>query len=284
MSYQETFVAGDAGAGAYRCALPITATQLELLAGGPPGSALPAVAGAVSTLKKVATTATVAAGVTAAAAAASPAHWFDTLVGQLNAGPDVRKTVQKWLASGVSEDKLKAAMQRPDFQQTSIRLAVADKGLYQQHVILDDYAAIPGVSQQPYVPNGLPKLPIAASDFGINDADLDLLVDKATTFTGSAQLVKLNPGEKLYRVANDPTTDPCGRLLDAHPAHGPGRGGGRHSRHARVEQLPASLQVHRARPRPRRARLPCLGRPRRRPARLGLLPRKEDQRLLPGRR
>jgi hypothetical protein len=60
-------------------------------------------------------------------------------VGQLNAGPDVRKTVGKWLASGLSEDKLKAAMQQPDFQQTFtfIRLAVADKGLYQQHVILD---------------------------------------------------------------------------------------------------------------------------------------------------
>lgn len=35
----------------------------------------------------------------------------------------------KWLASGLNEDKLRAAMQRPDFQQTFIRLAVADKGL-----------------------------------------------------------------------------------------------------------------------------------------------------------
>jgi hypothetical protein len=134
-------------------------------------------------------------------------------VGQLNAGPDVRKTVGKWLASGLSEDKLKAAMQQPDFQQTFtfIRLAVADKGLYQQHVILDDYAAVPGVSQQPYLPNSLPKKVVAAHDFGVDDADLDLPADKAQTFTGSAQLVKLKPGDKLYRIANDPATDPYGR-------------------------------------------------------------------------
>lgn len=54
-------------------------------------------------------------------------------------------------------------------------------------------------------------MPIAASDFGINDTDLDLPAAKAETFTGNAQLVKLQPGEKLYRVANDPTTDPYGR-------------------------------------------------------------------------
>jgi hypothetical protein len=103
----------------------------------------------------------------------------------------VRKTVDKWLASGVNEDKLKAAMQQPDFQQTFIRLAVADKGLYQQHVILDDYDAIPGVSQQLFVNNALDPMPIAASIFEVNDKDLDLPPDKARTFTGSAKLVKL---------------------------------------------------------------------------------------------
>ena len=52
-----------------------------------------------------------AAGVAAtAAAAASPAYWLDTLVEQLKAGPDARKTVGKWLASGLNEDKLRAAM------------------------------------------------------------------------------------------------------------------------------------------------------------------------------
>ncbi|MGI4733905.1 MAG: hypothetical protein ACRYG7_01875 [Janthinobacterium lividum] len=100
-----------------------------------------------------ATGATTGVAAAAVASATSPTHWLDTLEQQLQAGPDVRKTVGKWLASGVSEDKLKAAMQQPDFQQTFIRLAVADKGLYQQHVILDDYAAIPGVSSLPYTRN-----------------------------------------------------------------------------------------------------------------------------------
>lgn len=102
-------------------------------------------------------------------------------------------------------------MQGPNYQQDFIRLMLADKGLYQQRVVIDDYDAIPGVSPQPYVSNSLPAAPIAASDFGIHDSALDLPYDKAETFTGNAKLVKLNPGEKLYRVANDPTTDPYGR-------------------------------------------------------------------------
>jgi hypothetical protein len=212
VSYQEVFEAGADLVGSYRCALTIAAPKLELTTGGPPGSALSAAAGTVS---KVASVATTVAAVTAVATAASttppPAHWLDTLVTQLNAGPDVRKTVSKWLASGVSEDKLKAAMQQPDFQQTFIRLAVADKGVYQQHVILDDYDAIPGVSNRPYVPNSLPFKVVAASDFGVNDPKLDLPPDKATTFTDEARLVKLQPGETLYRVACDPATDKFGR-------------------------------------------------------------------------
>jgi hypothetical protein len=143
--------------------------------------------------------------------AASPAHWLDTLVEQLNAGPDARKAVGKWLASGINEDKLRAAMQRPDFHQTFIRLAVASKGVYQQHVILDDYDAVPGVSKQLYAKNALPFAPIAASNFGVDDKDLDLPAGNAETFTGSAKLVKLQAGEKLYRVASDPATDPYGR-------------------------------------------------------------------------
>jgi hypothetical protein len=174
---------------------------------------------ATGTVSKVTSVATkvaavgTAVGVAAAATVptASPTHWLDTLVEQLQAGPDVRKTVGKWLASGVSEDKLKAAMQKPDFQQTFIRLAVADKGLYQQHVILDDYDAIPSVSKSPYTSNSLPFKAVAASDFGVNDSALDLPAVKAETFTDQARLVKLQPGETLYRVANDPTTDPHGR-------------------------------------------------------------------------
>jgi len=201
--YQETFEAGAELIGSYRCALTIAAPKLELRTGGAAGAYVPPAARAYA--------APVAAAAGVAAVAVTPAHWLDTLVEQLNAGPDARKTVGKWLAAGVNEDKLRAAMQRPDFQQTFIRLAVADKGVYQQHVILDDYDAIPGVSKQHYVNNALPRLPIAASSFGVDDKDLDLPPDKAQTFTGSARLVKLQPGDKIYRVANDPTTDPFGR-------------------------------------------------------------------------
>ena len=195
--------------GSYRCYLTIAAPRLELLAGGPPGSALHTAAGAATRVAAVA--ASVGAAVAGVGAVAAAPHWLDTLMTQLNAGPDVRKTVGKWLASGVSEEKLKAAMQQPDFQQTFIRLAVADKGVYQQHVILDDYAAIPGVSNKSFVSNSLPAIPIAASDFGVNDPKLDLPPEKAQTFTGQARLVQLKPGETLYRVACDPATDPHGR-------------------------------------------------------------------------
>ena len=214
VSYQEVFEAGADLIGSYRCYLTIAAPKLELTAGGPPGSALHTAAGVASRVAAVAATAAsvgaTVAGVAGVGAAATAPHWLDTLVTQLNAGPDVRKTVGKWLANGVSEDKLKAAMQKPDFQQTFIRLAVADKGLYQQHVILDDYAAIPGVSNKPYVKNSLPFKAIAASDFGVNNPKLDLSPDKAKTFTG-ARLVQLKPGETLYRVASNPATDPFGR-------------------------------------------------------------------------
>jgi hypothetical protein len=212
VSYQEVFEAGADLVGSYRCALTIAAPKLELTTGGPPGSALNAAAGTVSKVASVATkVAAVAAVGTAVSTVATAAHWLDTLVEQLQAGPDVRKTVGKWLASGVSEDKLKAAMQKPDFQQTFIRLAVADKGLYQQHVILDDYDAIPGVSKSPYVSNSLPLKAVVASGFGVNDPELNLPPAKAQTFTDQVRLVKLAPGDTLYRVACDPATDPHGR-------------------------------------------------------------------------
>ena len=194
----------------YRCYLTIAAPKLELLAGGAPGSSLHTAVGAATRVAAVAAAASVGAAVAGVGAVAAAPHWLDTLVTQLNAGPDVRKTVGKWLASGVSEEKLKAAMQKPDFQQTFIRLAVADKGVYQQHVILDDYTAVPGVSNKPYVKNSLPYAAIAASNFGVNNPKLDLPPAKAETFT-KARLVQLQPGETLYRVACDPATDPFGR-------------------------------------------------------------------------
>ena len=213
VSYREVFEAGADLVGAYRCYLTIAAPKLELLAGGAPGSSLHTAAGAATRVAATAASvgaASVGAAVAGVGAVAAAPHWLDTLVTQLNAGPDVRKTVGQWLASGVSEDKLQAAMQRPDFQQTFIRLAVADKGVYQQHVILDDYAAVPGVSNQAYVKNSLPFAAIAASDFGVNNPKLDLPPAKAETFT-KARLVQLKPGETLYRVACDPATDPFGR-------------------------------------------------------------------------
>jgi len=93
----------------------------------------------------------------AAAVAATPAHWLDTLVEQLNAGLDARKTVNKWLAAGVNEDKLRAAMQRPDFQQTFIRLAVASKSVY-----------LAGGDNQLFLPNNFTR----SADFGTRSTDV----------------------------------------------------------------------------------------------------------------
>ena len=53
MSYHELFEAGAELIGSYRCSLTIAAPKLELLAGGPPGSALSAAAGAAAVLRKL---------------------------------------------------------------------------------------------------------------------------------------------------------------------------------------------------------------------------------------
>ncbi|RZK30077.1 MAG: hypothetical protein EOO63_07615 [Hymenobacter sp.] len=86
------------------------------------------------------------------------------------------------------------------------RLQDANKGVYQQRVIIDDYDSVPGISKVPYVANGLAATPIPASLFGVADSDYDLPMINAPTFTESAVLVELKPGEKLYRVTNDPAT------------------------------------------------------------------------------
>ena len=148
--YQETFEAGAELIGSYRCALTIAAPRLELRTGGAAGAYVPPAA------RAYAAPVAAAAGV-AAAVAASPAHWLDTLVEQLNAGPDARKTVNKWLAAGVNEDKLRAAMQRPDFQQTFIRLAVASKGVY-----------LAGGDNQLFLPNNFTR----SADFGTRSTDV----------------------------------------------------------------------------------------------------------------
>lgn len=53
----------------------------------------------------------------------------------------------------------------------------------------------------------MPQTTIPASFFGVNNPDFDLPARNATTFTGSATLVEIPPGEKLYRVTSDPDND-----------------------------------------------------------------------------
>ncbi|RZK29947.1 MAG: hypothetical protein EOO63_07925 [Hymenobacter sp.] len=88
------------------------------------------------------------------------------------------------------------------------RLHNADKGIYQQRVAIDDYANISGVSKKLYKQNGLPETIIPASDFGVFEAGYDLPARNAITFAERATLTELKPGEKIYRVTNDPSVDP----------------------------------------------------------------------------
>jgi hypothetical protein len=209
VGYQETFVAGRDQDGAYQCALTITTTGLVLTAGGPSRAfvaptardhGLPALASSV-----VAT----AAG---KASAAPAADWMSHLPAALGAATTLRPQLAKWVQAGLSANKLQQALtSSTNPQQVLERLQQADKGLYQQRVVLDDYAHIPGVSPQLYQQNGLPDAPLAASAFGVADAAYDLPARNALTFTGSAKLTQLQPGEKIYRVACDPATDPYGQ-------------------------------------------------------------------------
>jgi hypothetical protein len=113
----------------------------------------------------------------------------------------------------LSLDSLKSTFSTasdPQVVADHLREASKQKGIYQMRVVADDYAGLPDVSPTPYVPNSLPLAPIAASNFGINDPELDLPGRTAQTFCDKAELVELKPGEKLYRVANDPASDPQG--------------------------------------------------------------------------
>ncbi|GAB3635500.1 hypothetical protein GCM10027422_10900 [Hymenobacter arcticus] len=217
VGYQETFVAGRGQDGAYQCALTITTTALVLTAGGPnrpfvaPAArdhGLPAQVGNVA-----AVAATAQAAFSATKAATTPAaDWMSRLAPALGAAATVRPQLAKWVQAGLSASKLQQALtSSANPQQVLERLQLADKGLYQQRVVLDDYANIPGVSPQLYKQNGLPDAAIPASAFGVADAAYDLPARNALTFAGSAKLTALQPGEKIYRVACDPATDPYGQ-------------------------------------------------------------------------
>lgn len=200
-------MAGDGEVGAYVCQLLITSAGLTLAPGGPAQAF-------VAPATRDYTTAVATPSVPSASpVVASPtANWHDDLTALMGPAIDVPATVAAWIAGGLSEDKLRAALQgATDKQLVFQRLQDATdplkkgKGLYQQRVVIDDYASIPGVHKAMYSPNGLPQLPVAASDFGVDDPTLDLPDFNAPTFTGHAALVELKPGETIYRVTNDPS-------------------------------------------------------------------------------
>jgi hypothetical protein len=225
VSYQEVFEAGADLVGSYRCALTIAAPKLELTTGGPPGSALSAAAGTASKVASVATkvaavtTVGAAVGKVAAAVPVSMAPatgpWVDKLESKLPAGSGIRATLAGWAAASVSLAALAlqatfSAVADPQVIVNRLKDAGKQKGLYQMRVTADDYAGLPGVSPTPYVPYGLPPIGIPASHFGVDNPSLDLASYTAETFCNKAELVELQPGDKLYRVANDPASDPLG--------------------------------------------------------------------------
>jgi len=204
VGYDETFASGDGTSGAYVCRLIISADKLELTPGGP---SQPLGAAAV---RDYATAAS--ALVSAPAVAGKSTAWLDDLEAVLGPAANVRTMVARWVTGGLDEDKLRSALRGAVDQRLIFeRLQNADKGIFQQRVVIDDYENIPGVVKKPFVHNGLPELEILASDFGVADPRFNLPPAKAATFTGYAQLNEVKPGDKLYRVTNDPVTDPRGK-------------------------------------------------------------------------
>ena len=131
--------------------------------------------------------------------------WLDDL--ERLVGLEMRGQVKAWVAGGLSEQRLKKAVRGAvDPRLVYERLRDADKGIYQHRIVIDDYNNIPSIKKERYVPNGLPDLLIPASRFGIDNADYDLPRENANTFRDSASLVEFKPGDKLYRVTNDPST------------------------------------------------------------------------------
>ena len=131
--------------------------------------------------------------------------WLDDL--ERVVGLEVRGQVKAWVAGGLSEQRLKKAVRGAvDPRLVYERLRDAKKGIYQRRVVIEDYDNIPGLTPRLYVGNGLPEAVILASAFGVQDSAFNLPEGNAPTFTGSATLTELKPGEKLYRVTDDPAT------------------------------------------------------------------------------
>jgi hypothetical protein len=137
--------------------------------------------------------------------------WVDALESKLPAGSGIRPALAGWAAAGVSMAALQAtfsAAANPQVVVDRLKEAGKQKGLYQMRVVGDDYAGLLGVSPTPYIDNSLPQQAIPASKFSVDDTSLDLDGRTAQTFCDKAELVELKPGDKLYRVANDPASDP----------------------------------------------------------------------------
>jgi hypothetical protein len=207
VGYDETFASGDGTSGAYLCRLTISADKLELTPGGPTRAL------GVAAVRDYVTAAS--ALVSAPAVAGKSTAWLDDLEAVLGPAADVRTMVARWVTGGLDEGKLQSALHgAADKQQMFERLCDAadpakkGRGIYQQRVVIDDFANIPGVELKKYVNNGLPPVAIPASNFGVNDPDLDLPEGNAPTFADYAKLVEIKPGEKLYRVTNDPISEP----------------------------------------------------------------------------
>ena len=209
MGYHENFQAGNTGPGAYVCHMLITAPAFTLAAGGPAAPLAAAVAGWAGGTGLPAPT----PGLTSTPLPAADG-WLTDLETVLGPAAGVRSLVATWVAGGLDEGKLGAFMRAAaDMPVVFERLRDAadilkkGKGVFQQRVVIDDYTNIPGLLPRAYISNGLPKALIPASDFGVDDPALDLPENNSTTFAGKAELLEVKPGEKLYRVTNDPKTD-----------------------------------------------------------------------------
>jgi hypothetical protein len=134
VGYQETFVAGRGQDGAYQCALTITNTGLVLTAGGP---SRPFVAPAARDHGLPALASSVVATTTGTARAA--ADWVSTMPPALGAATALRPQLAQWVQAGLSANQLQQALtSSANPTQVLARLQQADKGLYQQRVVLDD--------------------------------------------------------------------------------------------------------------------------------------------------
>ena len=77
--------------------------------------------------------------------------WLADLETVLGPAAGVRSLVATWVAGGLDEGKLKSAIrgavdQRLVFER--LKEAHIQKGIYQQRVVIDDYANIPGVDKK----------------------------------------------------------------------------------------------------------------------------------------